>query len=99
MIRRPAVQGGARRAAGMAARRARAAQANGFGWAHWDYNQGFGLLDEAGRPDAALTMCCCRHEARWKNTLDDRPVESLSRRRQAMAGAILALAIKGGGAC
>jgi endoglucanase len=31
-----------------------AAQANGFGWAHWDYNQGFGLLDEAGRPDAAL---------------------------------------------
>jgi endoglucanase len=30
------------------------AQANGFGWAHWDYNQGFGLLDEAGRPDAAL---------------------------------------------
>jgi endoglucanase len=30
------------------------AQAKGFGWAHWDYNQGFGLLDEAGRPDAAL---------------------------------------------
>ena len=30
------------------------AQANGFGWAHWDYSQGFGLLDEAGRPDSAL---------------------------------------------
>ena len=31
-----------------------AAQANGFGWAHWDYNQAFGLLDEAGQPDLAL---------------------------------------------
>jgi endoglucanase len=31
-----------------------AAQASRFGWAHWDYNQGFGLLDEAGRPDLAL---------------------------------------------
>jgi endoglucanase len=30
------------------------AQAKGFGWAHWDYSQGFGLLDEAGRPDSAL---------------------------------------------
>jgi endoglucanase len=30
------------------------AQAKGFGWAHWDYDQGFGLLDETGRPDAAL---------------------------------------------
>jgi endoglucanase len=30
------------------------AQANGFGWAHWEYNQGFGLLDEAGRPDRPL---------------------------------------------
>jgi endoglucanase len=30
------------------------AQANRFGWAHWDYDQGFGLLDEAGRPDVAL---------------------------------------------
>jgi endoglucanase len=30
------------------------AQNNRFGWAHWDYNQGFGLLDEAGRPDLAL---------------------------------------------
>jgi endoglucanase len=30
------------------------AQANGFGWAHWDYNQGFGLLDETGKPDFAL---------------------------------------------
>jgi endoglucanase len=31
-----------------------AAEANKFGWAHWDYNQGFGLLDETGKPDAAL---------------------------------------------
>jgi endoglucanase len=31
-----------------------AAQASGFGWAHWDYDQGFGLLDEAGRPDLPL---------------------------------------------
>jgi endoglucanase len=31
-----------------------AAETNGFGWAHWDYNQGFGLLDEAGEPDPAL---------------------------------------------
>ncbi|MGA2795267.1 MAG: cellulase family glycosylhydrolase [Roseiarcus sp.] len=31
-----------------------AAQTCRFGWAHWDYNQGFGLLDEAGRPDVAL---------------------------------------------
>ena len=30
------------------------AEANGFGWAHWDYREGFGLLDEAGRPDGAL---------------------------------------------
>ena len=30
------------------------AQAKGFGWAHWDYNQGFGLLDETGKPDSAL---------------------------------------------
>jgi endoglucanase len=30
------------------------AQASGFGWAHWEYNQGFGLLDEAGRPDGPL---------------------------------------------
>ena len=30
------------------------AQVNGFGWAHWDYNQGFGLLDEAGKPDLPL---------------------------------------------
>jgi endoglucanase len=30
------------------------AQAERFGWAHWDYNQGFGLLDEAGRPDVPL---------------------------------------------
>jgi endoglucanase len=28
-----------------------AAEANGFGWAHWDYREGFGLLDESGRPD------------------------------------------------
>jgi endoglucanase len=27
------------------------AEANGFGWAHWDYREGFGLLDESGRPD------------------------------------------------
>ena len=31
-----------------------AAEANKFGWAHWDYTQGFGLLDETGKPDAAL---------------------------------------------
>jgi endoglucanase len=30
------------------------AEANGFGWAHWDYREGFGLLDESGRPDSAL---------------------------------------------
>lgn len=30
------------------------AEASGFGWAHWDYNQGFGLLDEAGQPDRPL---------------------------------------------
>jgi endoglucanase len=30
------------------------AQANRFGWAHWDYNQGFGLLDESGRPDLGV---------------------------------------------
>jgi endoglucanase len=30
------------------------AQAKGFGWAHWDYNQGFGLLDESGRPDLGV---------------------------------------------
>ncbi|WP_158815569.1 glycoside hydrolase family 5 protein [Methylocapsa sp. S129] len=30
------------------------AQAHQFGWAHWDYNQGFGLLDEAGQPDRPL---------------------------------------------
>lgn len=27
------------------------AEANNFGWAHWDYREGFGLLDESGRPD------------------------------------------------
>jgi endoglucanase len=30
------------------------AEANGFGWAHWDYREGFGLLDEFGRPDSEL---------------------------------------------
>jgi endoglucanase len=28
-----------------------AAEADNFGWAHWDYREGFGLLDESGRPD------------------------------------------------
>jgi endoglucanase len=27
------------------------AEADGFGWAHWDYREGFGLLEESGRPD------------------------------------------------
>jgi endoglucanase len=31
-----------------------AAQANRFGWTHWEYDQGFGLLDDAGRPDFPL---------------------------------------------
>ncbi|HLJ70870.1 MAG TPA: cellulase family glycosylhydrolase [Roseiarcus sp.] len=31
-----------------------AAEASGFGWAHWDYREGFGLLDEQGRPDREL---------------------------------------------
>ncbi|HLW93503.1 MAG TPA: cellulase family glycosylhydrolase [Roseiarcus sp.] len=30
------------------------AEASGFGWAHWDYREGFGLLNESGQPDAAL---------------------------------------------
>jgi endoglucanase len=30
------------------------AEANGFGWAHWDYREGFGLLDNAGKPDGEL---------------------------------------------
>ena len=30
------------------------AEASGFGWAHWDYREGFGLLDEQGRPDLEL---------------------------------------------
>jgi endoglucanase len=30
------------------------AEANSFGWAHWDYREGFGLLLEDGRPDAPL---------------------------------------------
>jgi endoglucanase len=30
------------------------AEANGFGWAHWDYREGFGLLAESGAPDAEL---------------------------------------------
>jgi endoglucanase len=31
-----------------------ATEASGFGWAHWDYSDGFGLLDENARPDVAL---------------------------------------------
>jgi len=31
-----------------------AAEASGFGWAHWDYAGGFGLLDEGGRLDAGV---------------------------------------------
>jgi endoglucanase len=27
------------------------AEASDFGWAHWDYREGFGLLDESVRPD------------------------------------------------
>ena len=38
------------RLAWLAAVRA-AAEASGFGWAHWDYAGGFGLLDEQGRLD------------------------------------------------
>jgi len=30
------------------------AEANRFGWAHWDYREGFGLLDGSGRPDVEL---------------------------------------------
>jgi endoglucanase len=30
------------------------AEANSFGWAHWDYREGFGLLEESGRPDLEL---------------------------------------------
>jgi endoglucanase len=30
------------------------AEANGFGWTHWDYREGFGLLDESGKPDGEL---------------------------------------------
>ncbi len=41
------------RLAWLAAVRA-AAEANGFGWAHWDYAGGFGLLDEQGRIDAGV---------------------------------------------
>ncbi len=41
------------RLAWLAAVRA-AAEANGFGWAHWDYAGGFGLLGEQGRLDTGL---------------------------------------------
>jgi endoglucanase len=29
----------------------RQAEKHGFGWAHWEYSNGFGLLDEDGRPN------------------------------------------------
>jgi len=43
---------GARRAWLEAVREA--AEDNQFGWAHWEYDQGFGMLDETGRPDPGV---------------------------------------------
>lgn len=33
-----------------------AAEAQGFGWAHWDYSTSFGLLDDAGAIDQGLLL-------------------------------------------
>jgi endoglucanase len=30
------------------------AETKGFGWAHWDYREGFGLANESGKPDVEL---------------------------------------------
>ncbi|HUZ66474.1 MAG TPA: endoglucanase, partial [Beijerinckiaceae bacterium] len=32
----------------------RQAERHGFGWAHWEYGNGFGLLDENGRLDRQI---------------------------------------------
>jgi endoglucanase len=32
----------------------RAAESHGVGWTHWDYAQGFGLLDDSGAPDMGV---------------------------------------------
>lgn len=32
----------------------REAERHGFGWAHWEFSNGFGLLDDQGRPDSQI---------------------------------------------
>jgi endoglucanase len=48
------------------------AEANGFGWAHWDYREGFGLLDESGKPDVELIDALLPPERR-ASTAESKP--------------------------
>ncbi len=63
-----------------------AAETHGFGWAHWDYSGGFGLLDESGQIDEGVIAALLPGEARApRRALKKQSGASAAQRRESPA--------------